>query len=203
MLREVVSRLPRPIRDPLFRHRELVKFAVVGGTTFIIDTAIFLGLKHSVLETKPIVSKVIATMIATIVSYVLNREWSFRTRGGRVRHHEAALFFLISGVAIAVTAAPLGVSRYLLDLTVPNVSPFTQEVADFVSAQVIGTILAMAFRWWAFRRFVFPHADARPRFRDEEIDFTAAELLGDVWPLIDEPDELLESDDTEDPVGRR
>ncbi len=203
MLREVVSRLPRPIRDPLFRHRELVKFAVVGGTTFIIDTVIFLGLKHSVLETKPIVSKVIATMIATIVSYVLNREWSFRTRGGRVRHHEAALFFLISGVAIAVTAAPLGVSRYLLDLTVPNVSPFTQEVADFVSAQVIGTILAMAFRWWAFRRFVFPHADARPRFRDEEIDFTAAELLGDVWPLIDEPDELLESDDTEDPVGRR
>jgi putative flippase GtrA len=199
----VVSRLPRPIRDPLFRHRELVKFAVVGGTTFIIDTVIFLGLKHSVLETKPIVSKVIATMIATIVSYVLNREWSFRTRGGRVRHHEAALFFLISGVAIAVTAAPLGVSRYLLDLTVPNVSPFTQEVADFVSAQVIGTILAMAFRWWAFRRFVFPHADARPRFRDEEIDFTAAELLGDVWPLIDEPDELLESDDTEDPVGRR
>ncbi len=203
MLDSVVSRLPRPIREPLYKHKELVKFTVVGGTTFVIDTAIFLVLKHSVLETKPIVSKVISTMVATIVSYILNREWSFRTRGGRVRHHEAALFFLISGIGIAVTAAPLGVSRYLLDLTTPHVSAFTQEVADFVSAQIIGTLLAMAFRWWSFRRFVFPHADARPRTRDEEIDLAAAELLGDVWPLIDEPDDVLDSDDTEDPVARR
>jgi len=203
VLDSVVSRLPRPIREPLYKHKELVKFTVVGGTTFVIDTAIFLVLKHSVLETKPIVSKVISTMVATIVSYILNREWSFRTRGGRVRHHEAALFFVISGIGIAVTAAPLGVSRYLFDLTTPHVSAFTQEVADFVSAQIIGTLLAMIFRWWAFRRFVFPHADARPRIREEEIDLTAAELLGDVWPLIDEPDDVLDSDDTEDPVARR
>jgi putative flippase GtrA len=204
VLDAVVSRLPRPVRDPLYRHKELVKFAVVGGTTFVIDTGLFLGLKHSVLEAKPTVSKVIATLIATIVSYILNREWSFRTRGGRVRHHEAALFFLISGLAIVITTVPLDVSRYVFDLTTPNVSPFTQELADFVSAQVIGTLLAMAFRWWAFRRFVFPHADARPRLREEEIDLTAAELLGDVWPLIDEPDDLVDSDDsTEDPLARR
>jgi putative flippase GtrA len=209
VLHAVVTRLPRPVRDRLYKHKELVKFAVVGGTTFIIDTLIFVGLKHSVLEAKPIVSKVIATLVATIVSYVLTREWSFRTRGGRVRHHEAALFFVISGLCIAITAAPLGISRYLLDLTTPHVSPFTQEVADFVSAQVIGTLCAMAFRWWSFRRFVFPHADARPRIREDQIDLAAAELLGDVWPLIDEPDDILDTDklrdveDTEDPVGRR
>jgi putative flippase GtrA len=216
VLDSVVSRLPRPIREPLYKHKELVKFTVVGGTTFVIDTVIFLVLKHSVLETKPIVSKVISTMVATIVSYILNREWSFRTRGGRVRHHEAALFFVISGIGIGVTSAPLAVSRYLFDLTTPHVTVLTQEVADFVSAQIVGTVLAMVFRWWAFRRFVFPHADARPRIREEEIDLTAAELLGDVWPLIDEPDGVLDSDDrrladptqapardTEDPVARR
>ena len=213
MLHAVLSRLPRPVREPLYRHKELVKFAVVGGTTFVIDTALFLLLKHTVLPEKPIISKIIATMVATVVSYILNREWSFRTRGGRVRHHEAALFFVISGIGIAVTAAPLAVSRYVLDLwTARGASPFTQEVADFVSAQIIGTLLAMAFRWWAFRRFVFPHADVRPRYRDEELDLAAAELLGDVWPLIDEADEddisdsdreLLESEDTEDPLRTR
>jgi putative flippase GtrA len=190
VLHAVLARLPRPVREPLYRHKELVKFVVVGGTTFVIDTALFLLLKHTVLPEKPIISKVIATMVATVVSYVLNREWSFRTRGGRVRHHEAALFFVISGIGIAVTAAPLAVSRYVLDLwTVRGASPLTQEVADFISAQIIGTLLAMAFRWWAFRRFVFPHADARPRSRDEELDLAAAEMLGDVWPLIDEADE--------------
>jgi putative flippase GtrA len=206
---------------PLYRHKELVKFTVVGGTTFVIDTVLFLVLKHTVLTEKPIVSKIIATLVATIVSYVLNREWSFRTRGGRVRHHEALLFFMISGVGIAVTAAPLAVSRYVLDLwTARGATATTQEIADFVSAQIVGTLLAMAFRWWAFRKFVFPHADARPRTRDEELDLAAAELLGDVWPLIDEPDgveeaeipearitdedrRLLESEDTEDPLRMR
>jgi putative flippase GtrA len=207
VLHAVLSRLPRPIREPLYRHKELVKFAVVGGTTFVIDTALFLLLKHTVLPEKPVISKIIATLIATIVSYILNREWSFRTRGGRMRHHEAALFFLISGIGIAVTAAPLAVSRYVLDLwTERGASPFTQEAADFISAQIIGTLLAMAFRWWAFRRYVFPHADVRPR-HGEDIDLTAAELIGDVWPLIDEPEDeeigLLEPEDTEDPLRTR
>ena len=100
-------------------------------------------------------------LVATIVSYVLNREWSFRTRGGRERHHEAALFFLISGVGVAVYTAPLAISRYVLDLQVPDVWLFTQEIADFVSGQIIGVLAGMAFRWWAFRRFVFPHEDVR------------------------------------------
>jgi len=212
VLHAVLSRLPRPVRDPLYRHKELVKFAVVGGTAFVVDTVIFIALKHTVLTEKPIISKIIATMVATIVSYILNREWSFRTRGGRVRHHEALLFFAISGLGIAVTSAPLAISRYVLDLWVARgASPFTQEVADFVSAQIIGTLLAMAFRWWAFRKFVFPHADARVRTRDEEIELAAAELLGDVWPLIDESDddisdsdrELLDAEDTEDPLASR
>jgi putative flippase GtrA len=49
-----------------------------------------------------------------------NREWSFRTRGGRERHHEALLFFVISGIGVAVYTAPLAVSRYVLDLKVPG-----------------------------------------------------------------------------------
>jgi putative flippase GtrA len=212
VLHAVLSRLPKPVRAPLYRHKELVKFAVVGGTTFVIDTALFLLIKHTVLPDKPIISKIIATTMATIVSYILNREWSFRTRGGRERHHEALLFFLISGAGIGVTSAPLAVSRYILGLwTARGATPFTQEVADFVSAQIVGTLLAMAFRWWAFRKWVFPHADARARTGADGVDLTAAELIGDAWPLIDEPEDgisdedrqLLESEDTEDPLRTR
>src|SRR5262249_44501920 len=136
---------------------------LVGGTTFVVDTALFIGLKTTVLAPKPVTAKIIAVLVATIVGYVLNREWSFRTRGGRERHHEAALYFAISGIGMAINAAPLWVSRYAFDLRVPQVSRFTMEIADFTSAQIIGTLLAMLFRWWAFRRYVFPNADARPR----------------------------------------
>ncbi|MDF3049256.1 MAG: GtrA family protein [Pseudonocardia sp.] len=157
----MLSSIPQPYRAIAIKHRELVKFALVGGTTWVIDTAVFLVLKSTVLEPKPLTAKIIAVLMATIVSYVLNREWSFRTRGGRERHHEAALFFLISGVGVAVYSAPLAVSRYVLDLQVPAVSLLSQNVADFVSGQIIGVLAGMAFRWWAFRRFVFPHQDVR------------------------------------------
>jgi putative flippase GtrA len=162
----VLAAIPQPYRAVAIRHREMVKFALVGGSTWIIDTAVFLLLKATNLlglatEPKPLTAKVIAVVIATLVSYVLNREWSFRTRGGRERHHEAALFFLISGVGVAVYTLPLAVSRYVLDLKEPAVGLITQEVADFVSGQILGVLLGMAFRWWAFRRFVFPEENAR------------------------------------------
>jgi len=168
MIEAVLIRIPQPYRDVAIKHRELVKFGFVGGTTWIIDTAVFLVLKATVLNEKPLTAKIIAVLVATIVSYVLNREWSFRTRGGRERHHEALLFFVISGVGVAVYTAPLAISRYVLDLQVPAVSLFTQEIADFVSGQIIGVLLGMAFRWWAFRRFVFPDENVRRQVSVED-----------------------------------
>ncbi|WP_309112412.1 GtrA family protein [Saccharothrix sp.] len=165
VVESVVRRLPAPLRKIALRHRELLKFALVGGTCFIIDTAIFLGLKSTVLTEKPVTAKIIATLVATIVSYVLNREWSFRTRGGRERHHEAALFFLVNGLAIGINSVPLWVSRYLLHLQEPNVSRLVEEIADFTSAQIIGTAIAMAFRWYGYKKWVFPEADFRPRIK--------------------------------------
>lgn len=158
----VLARLPGPLQARVLKHRELLKFAVVGGTAFLVDNTVFYGLKLTILEPKPVTAKVIAVLVATIVSYVLNREWSFRTRGGRERHHEAALFFLISGVGLVLSSVPLWISRYVLLLETPDVSLVTQEIADFMSAQVIGTLIAMVFRFWAFRKWVFPDEEAHP-----------------------------------------
>lgn len=152
----VLARVPEPFRSVLIKHRELLKFAVVGGTTFIIDNGVWYTLKLTVLEDKPTTAKAMGIIVATICSYVLNREWSFRTRGGRERAHEAALFFLISGVALLINVGTFAFSHYALSLQTPHVSRLVQEVADFVSGSVIGMLLAMVFRFWAFRKWVFP-----------------------------------------------
>lgn len=144
------------------RHHEAVKFLVVGGICFLTTTAINYALKLTVLHEKPVTALAIATLISTVLSYVLNREWSFQTRGGRERHHEAALFFSVSAIGIALNSLPLAVSRYLLELRVPEVTRPVQEIADFVSGIILGTLIAMCFRLWAFKRFVFPHTEVRP-----------------------------------------
>lgn len=166
----------------LLRHHELIKFAIVGGTTFVIDSAIFYTLKLTILESKPVTAKVIAGIVAVIASYVLNREWSFRNRGGRERHHEALLFFAFSGVGVLLSMAPLWFSSYVLQLREPTVSLAVENVADFISAYIIGNLLQMAFRFWAFRRWVFPDQFARDPEKALESALTAggiAEIFED------------------------
>jgi putative flippase GtrA len=147
----------------LGRDRELLRFVVVGGTSFVITMAVTYGLKFTVLTEKPVTALVVGVLVATVFSYVANREWSFRTRGGRERHHEAALFFLLSAVALGLNALPQVISRYVLGLQQPRIGLLAQEIADFVSGVVIGTLLGSAFRWWSFRKWVFPEEDARQR----------------------------------------
>jgi putative flippase GtrA len=156
-----IARLPRSFRPFAERHHELIKFAIVGATTFIIDSSIFYTLKLTILEPKPVTAKIIAGIVAVIASYILNREWSFRDRGGRERHHEALLFFAFSGVGVLLSMAPLWFSSYVLELRVPAVSLTMENIADFISAYIIGNLLQMAFRFWAFRRWVFPDEAGR------------------------------------------
>ena len=139
------------------QYREFAKFLVVGGTSWVIDAGLFTVLTHTILDNKVITAKIISILISTIFSYVLNREWSFKTRGGRELHHEAMLFFVVNGLALALNLVPLWLSHYVFGLNMANGhARITQTIADFVSANVIGTILGMAFRYWAYRRFVFP-----------------------------------------------
>jgi putative flippase GtrA len=178
-----IARLPQAVRPYAERHHELIKFAIVGATTLVIDSAIFYTLKLTILEPKPVTAKVIAGIVAVIASYILNREWSFRDRGGRERHHEALLFFVFSGVGVVLSMAPLWVSSYIFDLREPTVSLTVENIADFVSAYIIGNLLQMAFRFWAFRRWVFPDENGRSSEMALESALTAggiAEVFEDV-----------------------
>ena len=151
------------------KHRELAKFVVVGGASWVVDTGMFYLLLHTVLTEKPLSSKAFSILVSTVFSYILNREWSFNHRGGRERHHEAALFFVVNALALGVNLIPLALSRYALDFRVPDHSSWFVAVSDFIAANVIGTLVAMAFRYWAYRRFVFPD-ELDPHGEDDSPD---------------------------------
>ena len=131
---------------------ELARFGTVGVIAYVIDVGTFNLLVHAFgqgpLSEKPLTAKVIAALLATLFAYFANRNWTWRTRGRRGFAHEYTLFLVLNVVALGITLIPLAFSRYVLDLD--------SALADNISANIIGVGLGTAFRFWSYRRWVFP-----------------------------------------------
>jgi putative flippase GtrA len=153
--RRIGGRLRRRLHSLIRSHQEVLRFLVVGGTCFLVTCTIDYVLKLTVLAASPVIALTVATVLATLLSYVLNREWAFRRRASRGRPAEMVLFLLVNGIAVVLNAAPLWVARHVLGLHTPAVSRFFQEVSDFAFGLLAGTAVAMIFRLWAYRTWVF------------------------------------------------
>ena len=66
------------------------------------------------------------------------------------------LFFVVNGIALGLNLVPLAISQYVIGHSAGRYSALTVTIANFISANVIGTALGMAFRFWAYRKWVFP-----------------------------------------------
>jgi putative flippase GtrA len=126
--------------------RELMKFGVVGLAAYVVDVTLF----NIVLQAtgEPLTSKIASTTVATTLAYAGNRTWTFRHRGGSGVRREYLLFFLLNGIGLLIALACLVISHYLLG--------FTSAVADNIAANVVGIALGTTFRFWSYRRWVFP-----------------------------------------------
>ena len=147
------------------RRRSQARFLAVGGICYVITVVLNFALKWTVLQAKPTTALLIATAIASIVSYQLNKKWTFDSRGRRGSTTEMLLFALVTIGGIIINSVPLYISRYLLGFEYPQHTLVFQEIADFISGPVIGTAAAMIFRWAARDLIVFkahPETTARP-----------------------------------------
>ena len=131
---------------------EVAKFGVVGAFAFVIDVGLFNILRFAGGEgpmyDKPLTAKVVSVAVATTFAYFGNRYWTFRHRGRTSFGREYLLFFVLNGVGMAISVSCLWISHYLLG--------FTSALADNISANVIGLALGTLFRFWSYRRWVFP-----------------------------------------------
>jgi putative flippase GtrA len=131
-----------------FRHiiHEFAKFGVIGVIGLLI-TNIGYAILHSKLGVGPVSSTTIATIVATCVTYVGNRYWSFKHRERTSVAREGIIFFALNGVGLGIQDAVVAFNYYVLGLA-------GNRLAEFLALNA-GIGLATLFRFWSYRKFVW------------------------------------------------
>ncbi|NMM22942.1 MAG: GtrA family protein, partial [Phycicoccus sp.] len=104
------------------------------------------GNTAGVLNDKPLTARIISASVATIAAWLGNRLWTFRHRRNRQARYELALFVFFNVVAMGISVACLGLSRYVLGLD--------SQLSDNIT-NIIGIGIGTLFRFWSYRKFVF------------------------------------------------
>jgi putative flippase GtrA len=151
------------IRQLYARFRQLIhegfKFLVIGVGGAIVTFGAANAL-HSIGKYKAIT---IATILATVVTYLGNRHWTFRHRQGKGTTRDSALFFFFNGVGLLIYYGCIG----LIDL-----AGLGHSVVWYNIALVVGTGLGTLFRFWSYRKWIWlasatPHAGPHEDLPDE------------------------------------
>jgi putative flippase GtrA len=149
---------------------EIAKFGTVGALAFVVDIGLFNVLLHEAPH-KPLTAKIISTVVAATIAFILNRAWSFRHRQRSSLRREYLLFFVLNAIGLVIAVGCLGLSHYVLGLH--------SKLADNVSANGFGVALGTLFRFWSYRRFVWL-APAAVEEAARDGDAAAVAVLEDV-----------------------
>lgn len=131
------------------RILEMTRFLSVGGVSFVVDVGLMNLLRFGpghVLEHKPLTARIIAVGVATLVSWVGNRNWTFASHRTARRGRELMLYSVINIIGVLIAVGALWFSHYVLDLRSPLV--------DNIST-IIGIGLGTVVRYIGYKTLVF------------------------------------------------
>jgi putative flippase GtrA len=132
---------------------EGAKFGIVGLIGIGVTNAVFIPL-HNWLGLGPLTSVTIATLAATVVTFVGNRHWSFAHREGAGTGREGVTFFALNGIGLLIYYAVLGFSNYVLGRKTG-----LENIVALNLAIGLGTL----FRFWSYRKWVWVTPEERLR----------------------------------------
>jgi putative flippase GtrA len=130
---------------------ELGKFCVVGAAAFLIDTAVFNAALTAMDNWLP--AAVVSTTVSATFAFIGNRFWTWRDRPRSSLHREYVLYAIFNVIGLLISLGCLWISHDLLGMWQPAI--FHSRLSDNIAKQGFGLVLGTAFRFWAYRRYVF------------------------------------------------
>lgn len=160
---------------------EALKFAAVGGLNTIINFVVLNVLIITVFTNGQLKANVVATAVATLASYLMNRHWTYRDRPNNAITREFTLFLVFNAAGLAIELAIMGMTKYWFGLT---------GLLAINAAKVIGLGLGTVFRFFTYRTFVFAPAPNAAAAMAGGGDIN----LGPAHLHVDSLDELLDAE---------
>lgn len=139
------------LQEALYRRRlrQLMNIGLVGTIGTAITMVGANVLRHWFGDS-PVQTTVAPAMLATWVSYLLHRCWTFKHCESDGSRREVAVFFALNGVGLVIQLVMQvmcqGFTLYALGLDGP---------VPYNLALLVGTGLGTLFRYWSYRRWVF------------------------------------------------
>ena len=144
--------------------REALKFGIVGGVNTVINYGVSNVLLLTVFRNGQLKATALATFIAAIASYFMNRHWTYRDRPKSAIRRESLLFFLFNATGLLIELGVVGLAKYGFGVT---------GLLGFNIAKTGGVVLGTAFRFWSYRSFVF-RPETAPADRSVAAEFDPA-----------------------------
>jgi putative flippase GtrA len=133
---------------------EIARFSAVNVVATAAAVVIFNALVHGVsgwfnapANGQPLPSFLVAHSIGMFISYYGSRNYAFKHRHAAGPGGGLVNYMAINFSSFVIPLGCLFVTRELLH--------WDSVYADNISGNVVGALLGSAFRFWAFRRFVF------------------------------------------------
>lgn len=143
--------MPAALRLRSHEFRAAARFLIVGAASTVLTIGLFNLLVHvgqrPLLGSRPVSGYMLAMLAGLCLNYAGNRFWAFGNTRPVNRWSEIGGFLVANAVAIAIPSVCLAISRYALRLD--------SALADNISANVVGLVLATLARWIAYRFVVF------------------------------------------------
>ncbi len=126
---------------------QIARLGIIGVINTIVDYLLF-NIARLVLDMPRTASITVAFGIATLLSYVLNRRWTFGLTSNMSGVRETSIFFLVNIVAWAVTVAVVN----LADVWFGPLTVLGENVAKLAAAILILIPKFASYRDVVFRR---------------------------------------------------
>lgn len=134
-------------------YREIAKFGVVGALGFVV-TEIGFNLLHFDAGLGLFTSNALATALATVVTFLGNKYWTYRERGNHSTARETVIFIALNAVGALIQYGCTWVAANGFDIH----DKYLLNVA-----LLVGIALGTLFRFLTYRRWVWAaRAEAEP-----------------------------------------